>query len=93
MHLDRIMLVLEAVAVAGRPVSTAELQGATGLPRPTCYRLLRSLARHRLLDDPEETSRYRIGERLVRLALLGRAVWVSRSTTELTRLVSLIESF
>ena len=73
MHLDRIMLVLEAVAVAGRPVSTAELQGATGLPRPTCYRLLRSLARHRLLDDPEETSRYQIGERLVRLALLGRA--------------------
>ena len=72
MHLDRVISVLEVVAVAGRPVSAAELRRATGLPRPTCYRLLQSLADHRLLDDPEGNSRYLVGERLIRIALLGK---------------------
>jgi DNA-binding IclR family transcriptional regulator len=72
MHLSRIIAVLEAVAVAGRPLSAPELQRATGLPRPTCYRLLQTLAEHRLLDDPEGNSRYLVGERLIRIALLGK---------------------
>lgn len=71
MHLDRLTSLLETVAIAGRAVSTAEIQQATGLPRPTCYRLLQSLAEHRLLDEPEP-GRFLIGERLVRLALLGQ---------------------
>lgn len=73
MHLPRLILVMETVAAAGRPLSAPELQEATGLPRPTCYRLLQTLAEHRLLDDPDGNSRYLIGERLVRLALLGTA--------------------
>lgn len=73
MHLNRLISVLETVAVAGRPLSAPELQQATGLPRPTCYRLLQTLAEHRLLDEPEGTSRYLIGERLIRIALLGRS--------------------
>ncbi len=73
MHLDRLITVLEAIAVAGRPVSAGEVQQATGLPRPTCYRLLRTLAAHRLLEDVEGASRYLIGERLTRIALLGQA--------------------
>jgi DNA-binding IclR family transcriptional regulator len=73
MHLDRLITVLETVAVAGRPVSASELQQATGLPRPTCYRLLQTLAEHRLLDDPDNSSRYLVGERLVRIALLGQS--------------------
>jgi len=72
MHLDRLITVLETVAVAGRPISAAELQQATGLPRPTCYRLLQTLADHRLLDEPDAGSRYLIGERLIRIALLGQ---------------------
>lgn len=72
MHLDRLISVLETVAIAGRGLSASELQQATGLPRPTCYRLLQTLVRHRLLDDPEGTSRYVIGERLMRIVLLGR---------------------
>ncbi len=72
MHLNRVITVLEAVAVAGRPLSAPELQRATGLPRPTCYRLLQALADHRLLDDPEGNSRYLVGERLIRIALLGK---------------------
>ena len=73
MHLDRLISVLETVAIAGRPVSAAELQKATGLPRPTCYRLLQTLAEQGLLDDSEGNSRYLIGERLMRIALMGRS--------------------
>lgn len=72
MHLDRLITVLETVAIAGRAVSAADVQRATGLPRPTCYRLLQTLAEHRLLDEPEGPSRYLIGERLKRIAFLGQ---------------------
>ena len=72
MHLDRLISVLETVAIAGRAVSPGDVQRATGLPRPTCYRLLQTLAEHGLLDEPEEASRYLIGERLKRIAVLGR---------------------
>ncbi len=70
MHLDRLMTVLEAVAISGRAVAAPEVQLATGLPRPTCYRLLQSMAENRLLDEPEP-GRYLVGERMMRLALLG----------------------
>ena len=73
MHLDRLITVLETVAVAGRAISPADVQRTTGLPRPTCYRLLQTLAKHRLLDESEFASRYLIGERLKRIALLGRS--------------------
>lgn len=72
MHLNRLISVLETVAIAGRPVSASELQRATGLPRPTCYRLLQTLAEHRLLDDPGGNARYLVGDRLIRIALMGK---------------------
>ena len=72
MHLDRLMTVLENVAVAGRAVTAPEVQAATGLPRPTCYRLLQTMAANRLLDEVEP-GRYLLGERMVRLALLGQS--------------------
>lgn len=67
------MTVLEMIAVAGRAVTVAEVRNATGLPRPTCYRLLQTLVDNRLVDDPDGESRYVIGERLVRIALLGKS--------------------
>lgn len=73
MHLDRLVAILEAVAVAGRAVTAVEVQAATGLPRPTCYRLLQSLADHRLLDCEDNAARYVIGHRLTRIALLGQS--------------------
>jgi len=73
MHLDRLIAVLESVAVAGRAVSAADVQRATGLPRPTCYRLLQTLAEHRLLDCPDDAQRYLIGARLKRLAMIGQS--------------------
>ncbi len=73
MHLDRLLSILEMVAVAGRPVQAADICKSTNLPRPTCYRLLKTLIKHRLIDDVDETSRYVIGERLIRIALLGKS--------------------
>ncbi len=72
-HLERLIAILEIVAIAGRGVAATEIQKATGLPRPTCYRLLQTLAKHRLIDDLDESSHYTIGERLIRIALLGKS--------------------
>ena len=72
MHLERLIAVLETVAAAGRPITAGELQQATGLPRPTCYRLVQSLCEHRLLEGPGDGG-YLIGERLVRIAMLGQS--------------------
>ncbi|MEM1300742.1 MAG: IclR family transcriptional regulator [Pseudomonadota bacterium] len=71
MHLDRLITVLETIAVAGRPISVAEVHETTGLPRPTCYRLVQALTDHRLLDTQD--GGLLIGERLVRIAMLGQA--------------------
>ncbi|HHS82441.1 MAG TPA: IclR family transcriptional regulator [Devosia sp.] len=71
MHFERLIALLELIAAAGRPVSVAELQRATNLPRPTCYRLLQTLAQHRLIVAPNDDGRYLIGDRLIRIALLG----------------------
>lgn len=73
MHLDRLIAILEIVATVGRGLTAAEVQKATGLPRPTCYRLLHTLAEHRLIDDPDGNAQYVIGERLIRIALLGKS--------------------
>lgn len=72
MHLDRLVSVLEAIAIAGRALSAAELHDMTQLPLPTCYRLLQMLKDQRLLEDPESNSRYIIGDRLIRIAHLAR---------------------
>lgn len=73
MHLDRLIAVLETVANAGRAVSPVDVQRATDIPRPTCYRLLQALTEHRLLEEPDGESRYLIGDRLKRIAFLGQA--------------------
>lgn len=72
MHLDRLITVLESIAIAGRPLSAAELHEMTQLPLPTCYRMLQTLKEHHLLEDPDSNSRYIIGDRLIRIAHLAR---------------------
>ena len=71
MHLDRVLTLLKTVSVAGRPISVAEVQQATGLPRPTCYRLLQTMTEHGLLDDRQNNSRYVLGDSLIRIVLQG----------------------
>jgi len=73
MHLDRLITILEIVAVAGRPVTTAEIQKATGLPKPTCYRQVQTLQDQGLVETPSGDGRVVIGERLIRIALLGKS--------------------
>jgi DNA-binding IclR family transcriptional regulator len=86
MHLERLVNLLEIVAVAGRPVSPAEVQKATGLPKPTCYRLLQSLLDQKLLDQPTDDGKFIIGERMIRIALLGKSdVDVRRCAAPLLR--------
>ncbi len=71
MNLDRLTSVLETVAAAGRPVQPVELQQATALPRPTCYRVLQSLTEGGLLKEAEGGG-YLIGDWMVRIAMLGQ---------------------
>lgn len=73
MHLDRVISVLEAVAVAGRAISAVEIHRVTNLPKPTCYRLLQSLNQHGLLDQAEQDGRYVVGKRFMRIALMGQS--------------------
>lgn len=73
MHFERLITLLELIAAAGRPVTVAEAQRATGLPRPTCYRLLQTLLAHRLIESANDDGRYVIGDRLIRIALLGNS--------------------
>lgn len=73
MHLERLIGLMEIVAVVGRPVSAAEVQKVTGLPKPTCYRLIQSLQEQKLLDQPADDGKFVIGERLIRIALLGKS--------------------
>lgn len=73
MHLDRLVNLLEIIAVVGRPVSVAEVQVASGLPKPTCYRLVQTLTELGLIEEAESEGRYIIGDRLIRIALLGKS--------------------
>ncbi|MEL6964724.1 MAG: IclR family transcriptional regulator [Pseudomonadota bacterium] len=71
MHLDRLIMILETLAIAGRPVSAMDVQRATGLPKPTCYRHLQALLKHRLIASPGDDGAYVVGERLLGIAMLG----------------------
>lgn len=72
MNLDRLMSVLETVAIAGRAVSPSDLHEMTKMPLPTCYRLLQTLSEHGILEESDKASRYLIGDRLVRITHLAK---------------------
>lgn len=73
MHLDRLIMILETLAIVGRPVSATELQKVTGLPKPTCHRHIQALQKHRLVTSPADDGKFVVGERLMRIAQLGKA--------------------
>ena len=73
MYLARLISVLEAIAAAGRPIGVAEIQATTGLPRPTCYRLVQDLADQDLITAGPERGRYSLAQRLRRMALMGQS--------------------
>ena len=73
LHLERLIAILEIIAVSGRAISASEIQKATALPKPTVYRLCSALAYHQLIENDDDNSRYVIGERLIRIAMLGKS--------------------
>ena len=72
MHLERLITVLETIAVAGKPLNANELHQETALPLPTCYRLLQTLRDARLLDEANERNTYLVGQRLIRLVSIAQ---------------------
>ncbi len=62
--LDKAMIVLSAVA--DRPMSLAELQSATGIPRATVHRLAAALEAHAVLRRDAD-GRYDLGHGLIAL--------------------------
>jgi DNA-binding IclR family transcriptional regulator len=71
--LDRAIAVLDTVAQNG-PSSLADLQDATGLPRPTAYRIAVALERHGALARGDD-GRFFLGHRLAAWgAIAGRGL-------------------
>jgi len=72
----RAISVLEALVAADQPTSLAELTDASGLPKPTLYRMLRMLESAGLVGREPGARRYAPGPRL---AALGRNVMLNGS--------------
>jgi len=63
---ERVIAVLDVLGRAGSPLRVRELSAAVGLPRPTVYRLVRTLSVHGLVVAVD--SGYTIGPRILSLA-------------------------
>ena len=72
MHLDRLVRILEVVAMSGGAATVAEISAATGYPKPSVYRLVQDLVSAELLQSPEKGT-FRIGPRLHRVSRLDRS--------------------
>lgn len=85
----RAFAVLELVAGAERPPSLDELTRASGLPKPTVYRLLRLLMRGGLVQRDVAEKRYLVGRRTsaISLQVQMRSPFRAQRHAALTRLV------
>jgi DNA-binding IclR family transcriptional regulator len=66
--LSRGLQVLEVLADAGQPMSAQQIARRLGLSRPVVYRLLRTLAAHRLLSTDAGAGLYDLGLGLLNLS-------------------------
>jgi DNA-binding IclR family transcriptional regulator len=66
--IDRAAELLAAVAAAPEPETAPALADACGLNRSTAWRILATLEHHGLVERDPETSRYRLGFAVLRLA-------------------------
>lgn len=64
----KFMQVLQLVADAPGPMTTAELTRASGFPRPTLHRIVAALLAEGLLREAEGGGSYELGPRLMALA-------------------------
>lgn len=65
---DKAFGLLEFLAACGRPASLQEVTEAVKLPKPTAYRLLRTLQEMGYVSRPADSRRYLVGPRTARLA-------------------------
>ena len=63
---ERVIVLLNALGRAGRPLSARELSAAASLPRPTVYRLMHTLSGHGMIAAAD--GRFVIGPRVLWLA-------------------------
>jgi DNA-binding IclR family transcriptional regulator len=87
--LDRGLAVLEAVAEADAPITTADVAALVGVHRSIAYRLLRTLELRNLVAR-DEAGGYLPG---ARLAILARAVQVDLRTAAAPELRRLADEF
>jgi DNA-binding IclR family transcriptional regulator len=66
--LSRGLQVLEVLAAEGRPMTAQQIAAALGLSRQVVYRLLRTLAQHRLLSTEAGSAQYDLGLGLLTLS-------------------------
>lgn len=66
--IDRAAELLEALAAAPEPETAPALADAVGLNRSTAWRILATLEHHGLVERDPDTSRYRLGVRILGLA-------------------------
>jgi DNA-binding IclR family transcriptional regulator len=65
---DKAFVLLEFLAASGRPASLQEVTEAVKLPKPTAYRLLRTLQDLGYVSRPAGSRNYLVGPRTARLA-------------------------
>ncbi|WP_084442439.1 IclR family transcriptional regulator [Termitidicoccus mucosus] len=70
--LDKAFSILEVLARAGRSLSLAELAEESRQPKPSAFRILRSLRDLGYVEQEEERGSYRLSERLNSLREYGR---------------------
>lgn len=86
----RAFALLECIAAADESPTLEELTRATGLPKPTVYRILQLLMRGGFVEREVHDKRYAIGARACTLALAVQMRWPRRRErrTLLERLVA-----
>lgn len=70
--LDKTFAILEVLARTGRALSLAELAEECRMPKPTVYRILRSLRDLGYVEQPDRGGAYRLSDRLASLREFGR---------------------
>lgn len=70
--LDKAFSILKVLARSGRPLSLAELAEESRQPKPSTFRILRSLRDLGYVDQTEERGSYKLSERLNSLREYGR---------------------
>jgi DNA-binding IclR family transcriptional regulator len=67
--IDKAFALLEFLAASGQPASLQEVTDAVKLPKPTAYRLLRTMHELGYVSRPADSRDYLIGPRAARLAV------------------------